>query len=529
MSNENVFIFDSTLRDGAQGEGINFSVSDKLAIVRQLDTLGVSYIEAGNPSSNPKDLQFFQAAQTLSLKHASLVAFGATRRRGITVQEDPGCQALLASGVKTVCIFGKSWDMQVTDVLHTTLEENLRMVAETIRYFTKQGRRVFFDAEHFFDGYRTNRDYALSVVLAAVQAGADTIILCDTNGAALPGDITPVVSQVRAALPPQVPLGIHCHNDVGCAAANTILAVQAGARHVQGTFLGFGERCGNANLSTLIPDLQIKLPYSCIPQENLPLLTKTAKVLAEITNIHLDHKMPFVGKSAFTHKGGMHVDGISKTTASFEHISPAQVGNHRNILLSEMSGRSAIAMKMNALDDSITRDSPQAVSFAEKLKEMEYHGYQFESAQASLELRMLKHLGRFSPYFTLLYFKVLGEQPAPRTDRSCSAMVKVKVGDSIEMTAAEGDGPVNALDIALRRALEVFFPALKYVRLVDYKVRVLDGAATAARVRVLIESTDGERSWTTVGVSTDIIEASWMALADSIEYKLLRDDKVLNS
>ncbi len=522
-----ITVFDSTLRDGAQGEGINFSVSDKIAIVRCLDELGIEYIEAGNPSSNPKDLEFFEKVKNLKLVNSKLVAFGSTRRRNSDVKSDSAINALISADTPTVCIFGKSWDMQVTEVLHTTHEENINMITDTIKYLKENKKEVFFDAEHFFDGYKNNSRYALLTLNAAIKAGASAVILCDTNGACLPDEVYDIVSDVKSYLEKNclnAVLGIHCHNDTGCAVANTLMAVKAGAQHIQGTYLGFGERCGNANLSTLIADLQLKKGYLCIPPQNISKLTKAAKFIAETANIHLEHNLPFVGKSAFAHKGGMHVDGICKTPLSFEHISPDTVGNTRSILLSEMSGRSAIATKLNYIDKSITRDSPKALSFSEKLKALEHTGYQFESAQASLELLMLKHLGRFKPFFSLEYFKVMSEQPAIKTERSCSVVVKVRVGDSIEMTAAEGDGPVHALDIAVRKALEVFYPSLKDVRLSDYKVRVLDpGAATAAYVRVLIESTDTEHHWTTVGVSTDIIDASWKALIDSIEYKLSLD------
>lgn len=522
--NNKIAVFDSTLRDGAQGEGVNFSVSDKIAIVKSLDELGVEYIEAGNPSSNPKDLEFFERIKSVRLFNAKLVAFGSTRRKNSSVHEDIGCNALICAQAPAVCIFGKSWDMQVTDVLHTTLEENLRMITDTIRFLKSHDKEVVFDAEHFFDGYKRNADYALITIKAAVEAGASTVVLCDTNGATLPDEVFDIVADVRKKLDDSIVLGIHCHNDTGCAVANTIMAVNAGVRHIQGTYLGFGERCGNANLSTLIADLQLKKNYYCIPPQNIENLTKTAKFISETSNIHLEHTLPFVGKSAFAHKGGMHVDGICKTPLSFEHITPETVGNYRHILLSEMSGRSAIATKLSYIDNTITRDSPQAVAFSEKLKELEHIGYQFETAQASLELLMLKHLGKFKPFFSLEYFKVMSEQPAAKQERSCSVVVKVRVGDSVEINAAEGDGPIHALDVALRKALDVFYPSLKNVRLSDYKVRVLNpGAATAAYVRVIIESTDSEHHWTTVGVSTDIIDASWKALVDSIEYKLVYD------
>jgi len=518
-------ILDSTLRDGAQGEGINFSLEDKLNIVTKLDKLGISYIEAGNPFSNPKDAEFFREVSRMSLKHATLVAFGSTRHHSVTADRDKGCQSLLEAGTKAVCIFGKSWDMHVTQVLGTTLEENLNMISDTVRFFKNHGKEVIYDAEHFFDGYKANAEYALKTLQAAAGAGADSVVLCDTNGACFPSEISKITACVVQAVDCQV--GIHCHNDTGCAVANSMMAVEAGASQVQGTYIGFGERCGNANLSAIIANLQLKQGYECIPAEKMRRLTKTARYIAEIANLVLPNSLPYVGKSAFSHKGGMHVDGVTKNPHSFEHVDPEQVGNHRNLLLSEVSGRSAIAARMSELDSSITRNSIETAEFIEMLKERELEGYQFESADASLEIFALKYLGKYRPAFELEYFKILGEQPAVHVDRSASAMVKVKVDDRIEMTAAEGDGPVHALDVALRRALEVFYPSLHRVRLVDYKVRVIEGhAATAAMVRVIIVSTDGESTWTTVGVSADIIDASWQALRDSIEYKLLHDHAV---
>jgi len=522
---QKIMILDSTLRDGAQGEGISFSLEDKLNIVTKLDKLGISYIEAGNPYSNPKDAEFFHAVEKMQLRHATLVAFGSTRHHSTTAEQDKGCLSLLDAGTKAVSIFGKSWDMHVSQVLGTTLEENLAMISDTVRFFKDHGREVIYDAEHFFDGYKANPEYALKTVQAAAQAGADCVVLCDTNGATFPSDVACVTSVVVEHVDTAV--GIHCHNDIGCAVASSMMAVEAGATHVQGTYIGFGERCGNANLSTIIANLQLKYGYECIPAEKMKRLTKTARYIAEVANLILPGSLPYVGKSAFAHKGGMHVDGVTKNPHSFEHIDPEQVGNNRNLLLSEVSGRTAIAARMSELDSSITRNSIETAEFIEMLKEREQEGYQFESADASLEIFALKYLGKYRPAFELEHFKILGEQPAVHVERSAMATVKVKVDGRIEMTAAEGDGPVHALDKALRRALEIFYPSLHQVRLVDYKVRVIEGhAATAAMVRVLIVSTDGENTWTTVGVSADIIDASWQALRDSIEYKLLREHAV---
>ena len=515
-------ILDTTLRDGAQGEGINFSVSDKLAVVRALSKQGISLIEAGNPASNPKDLEFFEKAKQLDLGASELCAFGATRKKNIKVEQDSNIAALLSAQTKWVCIFGKSWDLHVRDILQTTGQENLAMISETIAYFVQHGVKVIFDAEHFFDGYKNNPDYAMQALFTAQQAGASRICLCDTNGGSFPDEVYSITKAVVEFC--KVPVGIHAHNDIGCAVANSVEAVRAGATQVQGTYIGYGERCGNANLSTIIPSLQIKRHIHCVPAEKLPRITKTAVQISEIANQVLPTNMPYVGQSAFTHKGGMHVDGIYKNSISFEHIHPDAVGNRRKILVSELAGRATIVNKIAALDSTVTRDSPIAEEIIEKLKLMEYEGYAFESAEASFDIFVLKQLGKYNPAFTLEYFKTIGEQPAITLARSCSVIIKVRVGEAIEMTSAEGDGPVHALDVALRKALEVFYPVVSTVRLFDYKVRVMDTkGGTAAKVRVLIESTDGQHTWTTVGLSSDILEASWQALRDSIEYKLISE------
>lgn len=525
MKPRTIEIFDTTLRDGAQGEGISFSLEDKLNIAQKLCKLGIAFIEAGNPGSNPKDMEFFRRAGELELGQTQLVAFGSTRKKDTPVERDEGCTALLSAGTRWVAIFGKSWDLHVRDVLRTTLPENLRMIRDTVSFLKEQGRQVVFDAEHFFDGYKSDPDFARQAVLAARDAGADRIVLCDTNGGTFPEEIGRVTQEMVELL--GVSVGIHAHNDTGCAVAAAMAAVEAGASQVQGTYIGFGERCGNTNLSTIIPNLQMKKGYRCIPEDKLVRLGKTARYIAQVTNLVLSPNMPYVGRSAFAHKGGMHVDGVAKNTLSFEHITPESVGNRRQILLSEFAGRTAIAGKIAALDSSITRDSQVTAELIEKLKGLEYQGFAFESAAASFELFALKQLGKYRPAFDLEYFKTLGEQPAVNVERCCSAIVKVRVGESIEMTSAEGDGPVHALDIALRKALEVFYPCLSQVRLIDYKVRVMEGhRATAAIVRVLIESTDGVSTWTTVGCSADIIDASWQALRDSMEYKLMKDGAV---
>jgi len=514
-------IFDSTLRDGAQAEGISFSVEDKLKIVKTLDDLGIAYIEAGNPGSNPKDIEFFERMKAITLKSAKLTAFGSTRRRNITVEEDKNVQSLLGANTPVVAIFGKAWDFHVTEIIRTTLEENERMVYETLSFFKKKGKEVIFDAEHFFDGYKANPEYAFRVLKAAVEGGADCLVLCDTNGGCFPGTVYEVVKKVKETF--NVKIGIHAHNDCGMAVANSIMAVEAGAEHVQGTYIGYGERCGNANLSTVIPNLQIKKGMYCIPEEKLKSLTYTARKIAEISNISLDRRMPYVGNSAFAHKGGMHIDGVCKAPASFEHIDPELVGNKRRFLMSEVSGRNTILEKIRELNPSIDKNSSETEAIINKLKELEHQGYQFEGAESTFELFIRKQLGKYKPFFELEKFKLMTEQPT-QNGSSASALIKVKVDGKSEITAAEGIGPVHALDRALRKALEVFYPELSNVHLTDFKVRVIDSQkATAAKVRVLIESTDGETSWTTVGVSTDIIEASWIALVDSIEYKLLKE------
>ena len=527
MEPRQIEILDTTLRDGAQGEGISFSPEDKRNIARALGRLGIAFVEAGNPGSNPKDMEFFRRTEEFEREFPGtrLVAFGSTRKKDLAVQEDENCAALLSAGTRWVAIFGKSWGLHVRDVLRTTPEENLAMIRETVAFLKEKGRSVIFDAEHFFDGYREDPDYARQTVLAARDAGADRIILCDTNGGTFPEEIGRVTGEMVKTL--GVTVGIHTHNDTGCAVAAAMSAVEAGAGQVHGTYIGFGERCGNTNLSTVIPNLQLKKGYRCIPEDKLVRIGNTARYIAEVANLALPANLPYVGRSAFAHKGGMHVDGVTKNSATFEHIAPEAVGNRRHILLSEFAGRTAIAGRINQLDSSITRDSQVTAELIEKLKEMEHQGYAFESAAASFELFARKELGKYRPAFDLEYFKILGEQPAVKVDRSCSAIIKVKVGESIEITSAEGDGPVHALDMALRKALEVFYPTLSEVRLIDYKVRVMEGhMATAATVRVVIESTDGRSTWTTVGCSADIIDASWQALRDSMEYKLMKDGTV---
>lgn len=518
---KNVVIYDSTLRDGAQAQGISFTVEDKIKIVDRLDKLGISYIEAGNPGSNPKDLEFFERIKKMQFKNARVIAFGSTRKVNIDVEKDANVQSLLKADTSAIAIFGKSWDFQVADILKTTLDENLKMIYDTVRFFKKMGKEVVYDAEHFFDGYRANAVYAMKTLKAAYDAGADNLCLCDTNGGTFPTEIFEITSKVAKEF--NVSIGIHCHNDNGMGVANSIMAVQAGALHVQGTINGFGERCGNANLCTIIPNLQLKMGYKCIPEESMENITSVARYVSEIGNVIHDERAPYVGRYAFAHKAGMHADAVNKNTVAYEHVDPEAVGNERIFLMSEVAGRSAVLSLINRVDETITKDSPETKKILEKLKEMEYEGYQYEGAEGSFELIIRKVLGLYQPFFDLREFKVIVNEPSVDGVNS-SAMIKIKVDGQDEITAAEGDGPVNALDKAVRKALERFYPQISKIKLTDYKVRVLDSAtATAAKVRVLIESTDGEEVWTTIGVSTDIIDASWKALVDSIEYSLTKD------
>lgn len=519
-----VHIYDTTLRDGTQGEGISLTVQDKLKITRKLDELGVSYIEGGWPGSNPKDLEYFTQVQDIPLQHARIVAFGATRKAETAVDEDANVRALLAAGTPCVAVFGKSWDFHVLKALQTTLEENLQMIGDTVGYLKDQGREVIYDAEHFFDGYKANPEYALETLKVAAAAGADWIVLCDTNGGSLPHEVERIVNEVRAVI--SAPLGIHAHNDGELAVANSITAVRCGARQVQGTVNGYGERCGNANLCSVIPNLQLKLGFGCIAPEALRRLTDVSRYVSEIANMAPQSNQPFVGSSAFAHKGGIHVSAILKHPTTYEHVDPELVGNRRRVLVSELAGSSNLYYKAREFNLELPQDSFQAKEVIKQIKEMEHRGYQFEGAEASLELLLRRACGQYKEFFSLESLKILIDKRPQNGDGdgiTCEATIKMRVGDQIIHTAAEGDGPVNAVDNALRKALEGFYPCLKEMHLVDYKVRVLDGKdGTSARVRVLIESADATGSWSTVGVSENIIEASWQALADSMNYALLR-------
>ncbi len=510
-------LFDTTLRDGAQTEGVCFSNEDKLEILERLDAFGIDFIEGGYPASNPKDRAFFQAARRVELRNSKLVAFGATHRSGVRPEEDKGMDALLEAGTEWVCVFGKAWDLHVEKALQVPLEENLRIVRDTVAYLKGKGRSVIFDAEHFFDGYQHNAEYAMGVLHEAEDAGADWLCLCDTNGGAFPSLVGKVVSRVREEM--RAPLGIHAHNDGELAVGNSLAAVEAGAAMVQGTINGLGERCGNANLCSIIPNLMLKMGVRT-GISDLSQLTKLSHFVAEMANVAPDPRAPFVGKSAFAHKGGIHVSAVLKDPRTYEHVDPALVGNQRRVLVSELSGVSNIIAKAEELGIGTERDVGRLV--LERMKELEAEGFQYEAAEASLELLIRKLKGQSTSPFKLEGFRTFMDV----TGDVMTSEASVRVVDSdgtLEHTAADGNGPVNALDRALRKALERFYPVLKEVRLIDYKVRVIDGKeGTAAKVRVLITSTDGKQSWTTIGVSGNIIEASLMALIDSIEYKLMR-------
>ncbi|OIJ20368.1 citramalate synthase [Anaerobacillus alkalidiazotrophicus] len=522
---EQVFLYDTTLRDGTQGEGISLSVDDKIKIVKKLDEIGVHYIEGGWPGSNPKDMEFFQKVQDLQLSHSKITAFGSTRRIGVKAKEDENLQKLIESGVKVVAIFGKTWDFQVIEALKTTLEENLDMIRDSVAYLKENGLEVIFDAEHFFDGYKQNKEYALKAIKVAEEAGADCIALCDTNGGTLPHEIYKIVKTICTKI--NIQIGIHCHNDGEVAVANSLSAVQAGARHVQGTINGYGERCGNANLISVIPNLQVKLNYECVKKENLSNLTSISKYVHEVANQAAPSNQPFVGKSAFAHKGGMHVSAVLKHPETYEHIKPELIGNSRRVLVSELSGQSNLMFKAKEWNYSIDKKDPNSKLLLEKIKEKEHEGYQYEAAEASFELLVKKSFSEWKEYFLLDYYKIFVEKNGEDIF-STEAVVKLCVHDEMVLTAAEGNGPVNALDHALRKGLEQFYPIIKNMYLSDYKVRVLDETeATASKVRVLIESSDGTEKWSTIGVSGNIIKASWLALVDSVQYYLMKNDNLI--
>ena len=522
-----VQLYDTTLRDGSQREGISFSLEDKLKIVAKLDELGVDFIEGGWPGANPKDTDFFARARSLRLSHATLVAFGSTRKAGVSPETDPNLQALLSAGTTAVTLVGKSWDLQVTQVLETNLEENLRMVGDSVAYLKSKGLQVFFDAEHFFDGFKANPQYAVSVFRSAADAGAACVILCDTNGGGLPQEIEKAVESTRKSV--SVPLGIHAHNDSELAVANTFAAVSAGAVQVQGTINGYGERCGNANLCSIIPGLRLKMGIDCVDDEQLARLTEVSRYVSELANLIPDSHLPYVGASAFTHKAGLHVSGVMKWEDSYQHADPALVGNRSRVMVSELSGKQNIVIKAREMGLPLPPEPQHAQRILDRIKEMESRGFQYDGADASFELLLRRAHPEYRTPFDLVDFMIIVEKrrrlpsAASAEEVLAEATVKVRVGSKVMHTAAEGAGPVNALDQALRKALVEFYPSLVAVKLVDYKVRILDeSSGTGAYVRVLIESTDGKEQWHTVGSSPNIIEASWLALADSLEYWLVR-------
>jgi len=514
--NSKVEIFDTTLRDGSQMEGISFSLEDKLRITEKLDGFGIHYIEGGWPGSNPKDLEYFRRVKELSLQHAKVAAFGSTRRPDTVPEKDFNLNSLVESEAPVATIFGKSWDLHVTAALHTTLEENLRMIEESVEYLREHGFFVIYDAEHFFDGYRSNPGYAIATVKAAERAGAQRIVLADTNGGTLPGEIRRIVERVKKEL--HVPIGIHAHNDSEMAVANSLIAFEAGATHIQGTVNGYGERCGNANLVSIIPALELKYGVKVVGHEKLKKLGELARFVAELANREIPSNQPYVGRSAFAHKGGIHVSAVMKEPRTYEHVSPELVGNKRRVLVSELSGKSNLLYKAEEMGIEI--DTEEARRMVEKIKALEYDGYYFEGAEASLQLLVERMKGRYKPPFELEIARVVIEL-LPDREPITEATVRIKVHGKEIHTASTGNGPVNALDLALRKALKNFYPELDGVRLVDYKVRVLESnRGTASKVRVLIESAGDSKIWGTVGASTNIIEASWNALVDSIGYFL---------
>ncbi|MBC7319276.1 citramalate synthase [bacterium] len=512
-----IYVYDTTLRDGAQREGISFSVEDKLKITRKLDELGIHYIEGGWPGSNPKDAAYFKEVKGLNLKNAKIVAFGSTRRVDKTVSEDANIRALLEADTPSIAVFGKSWSLHVKEVLRTTLEENLKLIADSVGYLKSKGKEVIFDAEHFFDGFKDNPQYAIATLKVAEEQGADWIVLCDTNGGSIPSFIAEAIDEVKKYV--KAPLGIHAHNDSDLAVANTIIAVEKGVRQIQGTINGYGERCGNANLCSCIPIIQLKLNIKCLPEESLKKLFEISHYVDDIANNPPVNWQPFVGVYAFAHKGGVHVNAILKNPRTYEHINPELVGNRRRILVSELAGRSNILYKIQELGLEIDLNDLNVSNLLEKIKQLEYQGYEFESAEASFELLVKEMLGIYKPPFEVQGFRVFIDKIDDKI--ICEGTVKINVNGVLEHTASEGDGPVDALDKALRKALIKFFPQLSEIKLTDYKVRVLEGSqGTSATVRVLIESTNGRTTWSTVGVSSNILEASYQALVDSLTYGL---------
>lgn len=520
-----VKIYDTTLRDGMQAEDFSFSVEDKIRIALKLDDLGIHYIEGGWPGSNPKDAGFFQEIWKHHLKSAQVTAFGATHHPGGTAESDPNLKALLDSGTQTVAIFGKSWTVHVREALRTTLNRNLQLIFDSVSFLRQNGKTVFYDAEHFFDGFKANPEYALATIGKAMEAGAECAVLCDTNGGTMPGRLRDTIQAVKNRYP-GIAFGIHSHNDSDLAVANALTAVEMGAVQVQGTINGIGERCGNADLCSIIPNLCLKLDIACLSPENLMKLRKVSRFIMELANVPPNRYQPFVGRSAFAHKGGIHISAVEKNPLTYEHIDPKLVGNKRRILVSDLSGRATIKKKAEEFGLSLSKSDPVAKRVLDELKDLEHQGFQFEAAEASFELLINKALGKSKRYFELVGFRVIDQKASEGDAPVAEATILIRVGGQLEHTAALGNGPVNALDNALRKSLEKFYPELKGMALSDYKVRVLPGLpGTGAKVRVLIESHDETDHWGTVGVSNDIIEASWQALVDSINYKMYKAGK----
>ncbi|HNS40055.1 MAG TPA: citramalate synthase [Promineifilum sp.] len=514
-----IYLYDTTLRDGTQREGISLSLDDKLKIAARLDTFGMDYIEGGWPGSNPKDVEFFRRAPSLGLSHAKLAAFGSTRRKNIRPADDANIQALLSAETPVVTVVGKSWELHVIDVLETTAEENLAMIEESVAYCKSQGKEVIYDAEHFCDGYKANAEYALATVEAAARGGADCVVICDTNGGSLPWEVEEIVTRVVQRLG-STPVGIHTHDDGGCGVANSLAAIRAGAVQVQGTVNGYGERVANANLCTIIPDLQLKMGYDCVSPERLLGLTELSRYIAELANLTHDDHLPYVGASAFAHKGGIHVAAMLKHPASYQHIDPETIGNRQRSVVSELSGRGNLIDKIKQFN--LNPESLDVPKVLDQIKQLEAQGFTFEGAEASVELMLRRTHPAYVPPFEMMDYSVMVQRRRGRGP-IVEATVKVRVGPKIMHTVAEGNGPVNALDAALRQALSGVFPQISGVRLADYKVRILDGENnTAATTRVLIETRQGMHRWSTVGASPNIIEASWRALSDSMEYALIR-------
>ena len=535
--NKKIWLYDTTLRDGAQREGISLSLTDKIKIVQTLDQMGIPFIEGGWPGANPKDVQFFWRLKEIPLKQAQVVAFCSTRRPHKPVDTDPMLKAILGANTRWVTIFGKSWDLHVTQGLKTTLEENLLMIEETIAYLISQGRQVIYDAEHWFDGYLANPDYALATLKAAIKGGAKWLVFCDTNGGMLPHQVSSIVTEVHAHFQSEIDLhqlqfGIHTHNDSGTAVANAIAGVMSGIQMVQGTINGYGERCGNANLCTLIPNLQLKLGYDCLAEAQLTQLTPNSRLVSELVNLAPDDHAPFVGRSAFAHKGGIHVSAVARNPKTYEHIAPKTIGNQRRIVVSEQSGLSNVIAKAKNLGINLDKNDPACREMLDTLKELEHEGYQFEAAEASFKLLMLSALQLKPQLFTMKGFQVTSDILLTKQiiDSNALATIKIEVDDQELLEVAEGNGPVSALDKALRKALEKFYPEIAQFYLTDYKVRILDGnQATEAKTRVLVESSDGEQRWTTVGVSHNILDASYQAVVEGIEYGILLSKNIPQS